>query len=358
MKEIAGQTAYIATVRLNQKPIRVVALALGLAAAPAMSCAAGASAATVALTLPSIAQGTPATPAVPAPANDERANAQPIHSLPASINGTTVGATIEPGERESACGVQTASSVWYSLRASSAQRIALDLAAGGELDATIDVYHARALAARFGRLPADRRPRQGLALVQGLEERPLPDPRGRARELAARELLARSVPADPRDRAAGRAAALRRGQRAGRSHPEHQRGLLVHAARGRQLPDQPRQRDRTRVRQRRAVRARHQLLRRRRRRTARAPRCCRSTAAATACSPPVRARAGATASTSPRATPSAASSASTCRSPPPAPPKRRPGWRWATTPTRTGISAVAACGCCACTAWKSRAIPT
>ena len=70
------------------------------------------------------------------------------------------------------------------------------------------------------------------------------------------ELLARSVPADARGGAAGRAAAIRRGQRAGRSHPEHQRGLLVHDARGRQLPDQPRQRDRRRVRQRRAVRAR------------------------------------------------------------------------------------------------------
>ena len=81
-------------------------------------------------------------PAVPAPGNDERASAQVIHSLPAAINGTTVGATIEPGERQSSCGVPTAGSVWYSLRASSAGRIALDLVAGGELDATIDVYHA------------------------------------------------------------------------------------------------------------------------------------------------------------------------------------------------------------------------
>jgi hypothetical protein len=131
--------------RLDRKLARAVALALGLAAAPAIACAAGASAATVALPVPSLAQvtpGTPGAPAVPAPANDERANAQPIRSLPASINGSTVGATVEPGERESACGVQTTSSVWYSLRPQSAQRIALDLAAGGELDATIDVYHA------------------------------------------------------------------------------------------------------------------------------------------------------------------------------------------------------------------------
>jgi hypothetical protein len=122
-----------------------MALTLGLVAAVVMamvSAASAASVATVASPLPSIAQATQAPTPVPAPANDERANAQVIHSLPAAINGTTVGATIEPGERESACGVQTTSSVWYSLRASSAERIALDLAAGGELDGTIDVYHA------------------------------------------------------------------------------------------------------------------------------------------------------------------------------------------------------------------------
>jgi hypothetical protein len=122
--------------------IATTAVALGLVGALALAPTAGASAASVALPLSSIAQGTPATPAVPAPANDERANAQPIRSLPAAVNGTVVGATIEAGEAESACGVQTASSVWYSLRPSSAQRIGLDLAAGGELDATIDIYHA------------------------------------------------------------------------------------------------------------------------------------------------------------------------------------------------------------------------
>src|SRR5271168_5106829 len=132
---------------LDWKASRAAALVLGLAIALAVAPAVGASAETIGLSPPSLAQaapGTPATPTIPAPApaNDERANAQPIRSLPASINGTTVGATVEPGERESACGVQTASSVWYSLRAQSAQRIALDLAAGGELDGTIDVYHA------------------------------------------------------------------------------------------------------------------------------------------------------------------------------------------------------------------------
>ncbi len=81
-------------------------------------------------------------PGPPAPANDALANAQAIHSLPATIDGTTVGASIEPGERESACDVSTTNSVWYSLRFPAAQRVAIDLAAAGALDATIDVYHA------------------------------------------------------------------------------------------------------------------------------------------------------------------------------------------------------------------------
>jgi hypothetical protein len=82
------------------------------------------------------------SPGPPAPANDALANAQAIHNLPATIDGTTVGASIEPGERESACDVSTTNSVWYSLRFATAQRVAIDLAAAGALDATIDVYHA------------------------------------------------------------------------------------------------------------------------------------------------------------------------------------------------------------------------
>ena len=80
--------------------------------------------------------------AVLAPANDDVTAAQVIHSLPATINGTTVGATTEPVETESACAGATTSSVWYSVRPSSAERIAVDLSAGGELDGTVDVYHA------------------------------------------------------------------------------------------------------------------------------------------------------------------------------------------------------------------------
>ncbi len=116
-----------------------MALALGLAATIVLAPAAGAS--RLVPTPSSLVQVALITP-VPAPPNDERANAQVVHSLPATINGTTVGATLEGGEPESSCGVPTVNSVWYSLRAQSAERIALDLAAGGELDSTVDVYHA------------------------------------------------------------------------------------------------------------------------------------------------------------------------------------------------------------------------
>lgn len=79
---------------------------------------------------------------VPEPSNDGLLQAQAIHSLPATINGTTVGATTETSETESACAPATTHSVWYSVRPSTAERIAVKMSAGGELDGTVDVFHA------------------------------------------------------------------------------------------------------------------------------------------------------------------------------------------------------------------------
>jgi hypothetical protein len=76
------------------------------------------------------------------PANDEVANAQAIHSLPAGIEGTTVGATTVTSEPGSACVGGTVASVWYSLHTTNAERVAVELAAGGSLDGTVDVYKA------------------------------------------------------------------------------------------------------------------------------------------------------------------------------------------------------------------------
>jgi hypothetical protein len=77
----------------------------------------------------------------PAPANDNLVSAQVIHALPATLDGTTVGAGIEPQEPISNCG-SVQHSVWYSLRAETAERVAVDLAAAGTLDATVEVFHA------------------------------------------------------------------------------------------------------------------------------------------------------------------------------------------------------------------------
>ncbi len=107
--------------------LRAVALTFAVAVVSAFSPAAGA------------ASSEPAKP----PANDEMANAQAIRSLPASAEGTTVGATTVGGEAPSGCVGGTVNSVWYSLHTGATpQRIAVELAAGGKLDGTIDVYKA------------------------------------------------------------------------------------------------------------------------------------------------------------------------------------------------------------------------
>ena len=122
------------------RPRSVLALALAVLAPSLWSASAPARVPGPPPTASARAAAAPGTTA--APANDNLAAAQLIHSLPATISGTTVGATLEQGETESFCESGTTSSVWYSLRSSSAQRIAVKLAAAGKLDATIDVYHA------------------------------------------------------------------------------------------------------------------------------------------------------------------------------------------------------------------------
>jgi hypothetical protein len=118
--------------RRRTAPGRLAALVASLSCAAALALVSAAGAA---------AEGA-ASSAPPAPANDALANAQPVGTLPATISGTTVGATTEPNERQSACGASTTNSVWYSIRLTSAHRVALDLTAAGALDATVDVYHA------------------------------------------------------------------------------------------------------------------------------------------------------------------------------------------------------------------------
>src|SRR4051794_6645745 len=80
----------------------------------------------------------PAASAAP-PANDARAAAQPLGALPASVRGTTVGATVEADEPPSQCAT-TGASVWYSFTAAESRSVVLALDAEGDLDAAADVY--------------------------------------------------------------------------------------------------------------------------------------------------------------------------------------------------------------------------
>ena len=65
-----------------------------------------------------------AAPAVAAPpANDARASAQPVGTLPASLRGTTVEATLEEDEPFAGCSGPVKNSVWYSLRSTEARAI-------------------------------------------------------------------------------------------------------------------------------------------------------------------------------------------------------------------------------------------
>jgi hypothetical protein len=130
-QEIEGSAAYLPDMRMNWLAgvTRGSAVACGAVVLAALS---------PACALAATVEG--AEP--PPPANDSRSAAQHVNGLPATIEGTTVGATTEAGESESGCAGQTGSSVWYTLRTPLRQRVAVDLAAKGALDATVDVYHA------------------------------------------------------------------------------------------------------------------------------------------------------------------------------------------------------------------------
>jgi hypothetical protein len=72
------------------------------------------------------------------PPNDGRDDATLLKGTPQLVSGTTHDAHADDSEG-SACG-DTAGSVWYRLNATKTQRIVAKLAAGGDLDAVLDVY--------------------------------------------------------------------------------------------------------------------------------------------------------------------------------------------------------------------------
>jgi len=74
-----------------------------------------------------------------APANDGRDDAKNVGSLPAHVTGRTAGSTKQEHEPGSPCAA-IAGSVWYRFDAKSSRRVVVRLQAGGDLDATLDVY--------------------------------------------------------------------------------------------------------------------------------------------------------------------------------------------------------------------------
>jgi hypothetical protein len=76
----------------------------------------------------------------PPPPNDDRANASDLGTLPASVTGTTAGATVEPNEPGSDC-TQPGPSVWYRFTTDAKpSRLAVELNANGDLDAVVDLF--------------------------------------------------------------------------------------------------------------------------------------------------------------------------------------------------------------------------
>ena len=74
-----------------------------------------------------------------APANDARTAPQRL-TLPTTVQGTTVEATVEPDEPSSACGRAIKGSVWYEFTATSSRSVLLAVDAAGDMDAALDVF--------------------------------------------------------------------------------------------------------------------------------------------------------------------------------------------------------------------------
>ena len=74
------------------------------------------------------------------PANDNRATPTAIE-LPASVSGTTIGATDDPKDPPSNCG-RAHDTVWYRISGAPTGRVVVRLNALGSLDAIVSVYRA------------------------------------------------------------------------------------------------------------------------------------------------------------------------------------------------------------------------
>ena len=95
----------------------------------------------IAATVLFVSASAAADPPLPPP-NDNRANATVIDP-PATVGGTTVGATTDQSDPYTSCGGQAQSTVWYRIPDASSGRVVLRLQADGDLDGILAVYEAR-----------------------------------------------------------------------------------------------------------------------------------------------------------------------------------------------------------------------
>ena len=75
------------------------------------------------------------------PSNDSRDSPVALGPLPATVSGTTVGATVAPTDPSSSC-AEEGGSVWYQVAvgAQAPPKLAVQVEANGELDAAVDVF--------------------------------------------------------------------------------------------------------------------------------------------------------------------------------------------------------------------------
>lgn len=101
------------------------------------------------------------------PSNDDRANAIPV-SVPSTADGTTRESTLQPNDPPSGCnGVE--GTVWYSFEPSASRRVSIELTAGGDLEAVIDVFERDR--SQLNDVDCDATDRRGRASVTFAAER-------------------------------------------------------------------------------------------------------------------------------------------------------------------------------------------
>ena len=101
----------------------------------------------------------PAAASAAPPPNDARSAPAAVGALPATISGTTVESTLDLDEPISACSAPNAKgSVWYALSNADERDLLVALDAGGDMDATVEVFRReRSQVSSVGCTPTNRR---------------------------------------------------------------------------------------------------------------------------------------------------------------------------------------------------------